>query len=295
MMHYAQNPSALVFDDFVRVYFCCRPPRSSDGACVSYSGYVDLERDDLFKVRAVAELPLMTLGGPGSFDEFGCMTSCVVPCGDIHRSYYVGWTRMYSVPYNWAIGMGVSHDGGRTFSRQGVGPVVGPSPEEPYLQACPIVKKYDNLWHMWYVTGLKWKPCGGKMESVYQITHATSLDGINWAREGKPILPPVYEDECQTSASIVEFNGRHHMFFTYRQSTDFRNAERGYRIGYAWSEDLASWHREDTQAGLAVSPSGWDSEMVCYPHVFMLDGKMLMLYCGNCFGRDGFGLAELEQ
>ena len=295
MLHYAQNPSTLVFDDVVRVYFCCRPARAADGSCVSYSGYVDLDRHDLFQVKAVAEQPLMPLGEQGTFDEFGCMTSCVVPFEDCYRSYYVGWTRMHSVPYNWAIGMGESYDGGKTFVRTGRGPMVGSCPDEPFLQACPVVRKYGDTWHMWYVTGLKWKPCGDKMESVYQLTHAVSADGIAWQRDGKPILPPVYEDECQTSAAIVEFDGLHHMFFTYRQSTDFRNAERGYRIGYAWSNDLYHWQRDDAMAGLMVSATGWDSEMVCYPHVFTLDGRVLMLYCGNDFGREGFGLAELER
>ena len=46
---------------------------------------------------------------------------------------------------------------------------------------------------------------------------------------------------------------------------------------------------------LDVSPSGWDSEMVCYPHVFDHKGKRYMLYNGNGYGRTGFGLAVLEE
>jgi hypothetical protein len=33
--------------------------------------------------------------------------------------------------------------------------------------------------------------------------------------------------------------------------------------------------------------------MHCYPHVFEMDGKVLLLYNGNQFGRFGFGVAEL--
>jgi len=45
---------------------------------------------------------------------------------------------------------------------------------------------------------------------------------------------------------------------------------------------------------ISVSKSGWDSEMISYPHVFELDDKIYMLYLGNQVGKAGFGLAELE-
>ena len=52
------------------------------------------------------------------------------------------------------------------------------------------------------------------------------------------------------------------------------------------------WRRKGHQG---ISDSGWDSEMVNYPHVFELDGKSYMLYQGNGMGRAGFGLAVLES
>jgi hypothetical protein len=48
-------------------------------------------------------------------------------------------------------------------------------------------------------------------------------------------------------------------------------------------------------AGLEVSQSGWDSEMVAYPHVFELNGRTHMFYCGNHFGKEGFGWATLAS
>ena len=84
------------------------------------------------------------------------------------------------------------------------------------------------------------------------------------------------------------------MFFCYRYSLDYRNGPRGYRIGYAHSSDLTNWIREDDRCGIDVSPDGWDSQMISYPHVFDLDGQTYMLYLGNEVGRFGFGLAKLE-
>ena len=73
-----------------------------------------------------------------------------------------------------------------------------------------------------------------------------------------------------------------------------RQGEETYRIGYAESIDGLTWERKDHAAGLNVSDSGWDSEMVAYPHIFELDGHIYMLYLGNEVGRYGFGLAQLE-
>lgn len=30
--------------------------------------------------------------------------------------------------------------------------------------------------------------------------------------------------------------------------------------------------------GIDVSENGWDSDMLCYPHVFKCDGKIYLLY-----------------
>jgi hypothetical protein len=44
-----------------------------------------------------------------------------------------------------------------------------------------------------------------------------------------------------------------------------------------------------------ISDEGWDSEMISYPHVFELDGKIYMMYLGNQVGKYGFGLAVAED
>ena len=85
------------------------------------------------------------------------------------------------------------------------------------------------------------------------------------------------------------------MFFCYRGHEDFRrNPEHSYRIGYAYSDDLINWKRDDDKVGLTVSESGWDSEMVAYHHLFEINGITYMLYLGNEVGKYGFGLEMLE-
>ncbi|MCB0402894.1 MAG: hypothetical protein KDD41_12475, partial [Flavobacteriales bacterium] len=83
MQEYAQLPFPYVLnDDVVRVYFATRPERGSDLQYVSRSGYVDLNRKDLTQVVNIGKKPLFDMGSPGSFDEFGSMTSCFVNVDD---------------------------------------------------------------------------------------------------------------------------------------------------------------------------------------------------------------------
>lgn len=296
MNSHAQVPYTVLHEDFIRVYFSTRERADANNQFRSFSGFVDLDRENPKKILKVSDAPILQLGGLGEFDEFGSMAGSVIKHNNLYYLYYCGWQRQVSTPYNWAIGLATSTDGEK-FIKNGRGPLLGPTLDEPYLQACPIVYKLDEHdWHMFYLSGIKWIEINGKKESQYLLMHAVSNDGIHWARDGKPIIPTIVDDECQTSASIIERHGRYHMFLSYRFGTSFRDdSERGYRIGYAWSDDLKNWHRDDTKAGLDISQEGWDSEMVAYPHVVEVNSKTLMFYCGNYFGIEGFGYAILEE
>lgn len=295
LAEFAQAPSVLVLDDCLRVYFSCRPPPDSNGQYVSFSAYVDLDRADPTRVLRVAERPILELGGLGTFDEFGTYPVSVIRDRGTVRAYYGGWTRCESVPFNVAIGVATSSDGGRSFSRLGPGPVLSYSPDEPFVLSGPKIRRFGDLWQLWYIAGRKWKPVAGRPEPVYKIRMATSEDGLRWDKVGRDLIPSrVEEDEAQASPDVFRANGKYHMFFCYRYSSDFRGRERGYRIGYASSTNMLDWQRDDAKAGIDVADEGWDAEMVAYPHVFEVDGRVYMAYLGNQVGRHGFGLAVLE-
>ena len=65
-------------------------------------------------------------------------------------------------------------------------------------------------------------------------------------------------------------------------------------MGYAYSKDLVEWTRDDSKVGIGLSESGWDSQMIAYPYITQIHDKYYMFYCGNDFGKEGFGYAELE-
>ena len=292
---FAQAPASLIFEDFVRIYFSCRPPPDSNGQYVSYSAFVDLDRTDLFKIIRISQQPILSLGGPGEFDEFGTYPVSVIRNGNEVRAYYAGWTRCESVPFNVGIGVATSFDGGTTFSKLGRGPVLSYSYDEPFVLSGPKIRHFNGQWYLWYIAGRKWKVVDGRPEPIYKIRMATSSDGMSWHKVNKDLVENrIEEDEAQASPDVFYANGKYHMFFCYRYSSHYRGKENGYRIGYASSQNLVDWVRDDAKAGIDVSQDGWDSEMVSYPHVFDLDGKTYIAYLGNEVGRYGFGLAVLE-
>lgn len=295
LKEFAQAPATLILDDVVRVYFSCRPPADANGQYVSYSSYVDLERGDLTHIRSVADQPILSLGSLGTFDEFGVYPVSVIRDGDLVRAYYGGWTRCRSTPYTVAIGTAISQDDGRSFTRLGPGPILSQTPNEPFVLSGPKIRRFGDQWQLFYVAGVRWAIHNGRAESIYRLRMATSADGINWVRDGRDLLQTRLEaDECQASPDVFFSGGRYHMFYCYKYGVDFRNSARGYRIGYAESDDLVNWTRRDELAGIDVSAEGWDSESIAYPHVLQLDGATYMFYLGNEVGRTGFGIARLE-
>jgi hypothetical protein len=299
-VEFAQSPQALVFDNYVRIYFSTRRRDPINGKYLSHVSFVDMKKN--FKdIINVSSHTVIELGRLGCYDEHGIFPLNVIRNGNVIYGYIGGWNRRVSVSVDTSIGLAISHDNGLTFQRIGDGPILSASLCEPFLVGDPFVTIFENRFHMWYIFGIHWKKFANNQppDRIYKIGHAVSDDGITWYKkeEGRQIITDCLgEDESQALPTVAFLNGRYHMFFCYRQSFDFRkNKDRGYRIGYAYSDNLHGWIRDDADVGIDVSEGCWDSDMLCYPHVFHCDGRIYLLYNGNEFGRFGFGLAVLEE
>ena len=294
---FAQSPQVLVFKDFVRIFFSTREQDKS-GKYLSHIAFVDMDKN-FKKIIKVSKKIVIKLGNLGCYDEHGIFPLNILRNGRKVFGYIGGWSRRISVPIETSIGIAISVNNGISFKRLGDGPIVTSSLNEPFMVGDPFVKKYNNMYHMWYIYGTKWltHTKGGEPDRVYKIGHATSHNGISWGKEGMQLISDkLNSDECQALPTVIKIKNKFHMFFCYRQAIDFRkNKKRSYRIGYAFSIDLKNWTRDDDSVGIDVSKRGWDSDMLCYPHVFKCDDKIYMLYNGNEFGRFGFGLAVLES
>jgi len=292
---FAQSPQAIVFKDFVRVYFSTRAKDPLEGMYLSHVAFVDLTLDLRSLIR-VSDHEIIPLGELGAFDEHGIFPFHVVRRGNEIHAYTNGWSRRISVPVETGVGLAISRNNGETFTRQGVGPVISATLHEPYLVGDAFVRVFNDKLHMWYIYGTAWRrqTKDTAPERTYKIGHAVSDNGIDWRKdEGKQIIPDILGlDESQALPTVIELEGGYLMAFCFRQTFDFRsNSKRSYKIGFAWSEDLVNWTRNDSFGHLGTDD--WDSEMQCYPHLFRVDEKIYLLYNGNEFGKTGFGGATL--
>jgi len=296
-VEFAQSPQSIVFDDFVRIYFSTRE-KDKTGKYLSHVSFIDFDKQ--FKnIISVSKNTIIPLGELGCFDEHGIFPFNVYKDENKILAYTTGWNRKVSVSADASIGLAISEDNGLTFEKYGQGPVLTASLHEPFLVCDAFVTKFENSFNMWYIYGLRWTKFNADEapDRVYKIAHATSNDGINWIRDGKQIISDkLNSDECQALPTVIKHQDKYHMYFCYRHASGFRkNKDSAYRIGYAHSIDLINWVRDDEKSGIDISENGWDSDMMCYPHIFHCDNKVYLLYNGNEFGRHGFGLAILEN
>src|SRR3990167_2026600 len=286
---FAQSPQTLVFDDFVRIYFSTRE-KDGTGKYLSHISFIDIDKQ--FKnILNISKKTVISLGNLGCFDEHGIFPFNILKTDRKILGYIGGWSRRVSVSVETSIGMAVSSNNGLTFKRVGNGPILTSSLNEPFMVGDPFVQIFNNKYHMWYIYGTKWIKTHGDTEAqrIYKIGHAVSSNGIHWQKEGRQLIADkLNSKECQALPTVIKLNDKYHMLFCYREAVDFRkNKKRGYKIGYAISEDLIIWTRDDKNVGIDFSNNGWDSEMLCYPHMFHCDNKIYLLYNGNQFGRFG--------
>ena len=265
--------------DRYRVYVSAR-----DAANRAHIGTCVVEVGDPCHVREIAETPCLGPGELGTFDDSGVTGACVVDHAGTKYLYYSGWSLGVTVPFYLAIGLAVSHDGGRTYERLSRAPLLDRDAVDPYLTASPCVRREGGVWRMWYVTATRWAIENGQPKHYYHIKYAESTDGVHWRRPGLVCIDYASADEHALARPTVTKDGH-----TYRMWFAARGTH--YRLAYAESTDGIVWRRDDAAVGLDVSETGWDSEMMTYPFVFEHGRHAYMLYNGNGYGRSGMGYA----
>jgi predicted GH43/DUF377 family glycosyl hydrolase len=294
---FAQSPQVLEFKKFLRIYFSTRE-REANGKFISHVSFVEIDKD-LKKILKVSGHTIIAMGELGSYDEHGIFPFNVLRDGNKVLGFISGWSRRVSVDVETSIGLAMSVDNGLTFKRIGPGPVLASTLDEPFLVGDPFVLKIKDQYHMWYIYGTRWiqNPDKDVRERVYKIGHAISNDAISWIKTNKQLIKDkLNENECQALPSVLFYNNRFNMVFCYRQAVSFRESSKdSYRLGYAYSYDGLNWERDDEKLGLEPTAGSWDSDMMCYPHLFSCNSKICLLYNGNNFGKFGFGLAVLED
>lgn len=281
----ALQPTPLILDDRIRVFIGSR-----DDAGVSRVGYVDLDKNDLMKVIGWSENPILDVGEDGCFDESGVVPSAVVKVNDTIYMYYAGYQLGTKVRFTVLGGLAISDDNGASFQRTQKTPVFERNSTETLFRVPHSVLVDKGIWKAWYGGGDKFVQGKTKTLPVYNIRYAESNDPCSFPDAGSVLLE-TQGDEYRLGRPYVFKKTGNEFYLFYGYSSE--NAP--YQLGCAFSSDLNEWKRIDEEVGLELSADGWDSEMMAYPSVIEVNGKVFMFYNGNEYGRYGFGVAELRE
>lgn len=281
LLSHASNPIAIhIEDDVYRVFYSGRDKDNKSSV-----SYVDI---DIINNKVVYDhkKPLVVYGGEGSFDSHGIsIGNCYRGSDGKNYILYMAWQIRNKDHWRGDVGRLELIGNDRLIK----------NPDAPFMEvddkidlvslSYPYVIFHEGLYKMWYGSTYTWHSENGEM--IHVINYATSKDAENWERHGLAIPFELGVAQAFSRPTVIIEDGIFHMWFSYRSGDGTK-----YRIGYAASEDGVKWERKNDEAGIDVSDSGWDSEMICYPFVIKHKGELYMFYNGNSNGKEGFGLAR---
>jgi hypothetical protein len=286
MYSHAANPFAIhLIDDIFRVYFTCRDINNR-----SYIGFVDIDFSNSFRVINISDNPVVSPGELGMFDDSGTAMGYYLKVGAKSFLYYLGWNLKVTVPWLNTIGLAIFNEEKKCFEKYSRAPLIDRSNEDPFSISYPSVLYDNGIYKMWYGSNLSWGSTQDQMEHV--IKYAESNNAIDWKRNDKVVVGLQYKNEYAISKPFVlKTESGFEMWYSFRGNGSIMT----YRIGYAISYDGINWTRRDKEAGIDVSKTGWDSEMICYPFIMNHKNQKFMIYNGNGYGKTGFGIAVLDE
>lgn len=153
--------------------------------------------------------------------------------------------------------------------------------------SCCILK-VNKIYYMWFTNFISAGEKKHNLRYRYLIQSATSKDLKKWEINKRKCIKFKSNDEIAISKPTVIYrNKKFHMWFCYRG--------KNYKIGYAYSMNGVDWKRKDNDLIFKGKKNKWDNESMCYPTVTNFKNKLIMLYSGNSYGKDGIGYYELKD
>lgn len=292
------NPWAMRRGDEIRLYYAGGDGDGRRRICLATAPVGDL-RD------WTRHGPLFDVGAPGAFDEKWCVLPHVIRFAPARwHLYYTGrWSTGKGLSSFTGIGLAASDDG-EAWRRHSDEPILPCSDADGAPDSVGVaggsvlnvaLPDRSSEWRFYY-TG-----CPSMGDTVFldqqkRICLAISTDGIAWEKRGalmERIDERDYENIAVAGPLVEQLpDGAFRMWYSAI----------GTRWGYysicsAESDNGLAWRRgERCGDNLQLTPAGngWEREMVEYPSVIEIDGRLHMFYCGNGYGATGIGLAAAE-
>ena len=279
MRTHAMVPTPEQIDgSLYRIWFAGRNEENQ-----SHIGHAVIDLKEPERVLEISAEPALSPGRLGTFDDNGVLPSCIVNHGEETRLYYIGFKPGGTTRMDLFGGLALSHDDGKTFARWSEAPVLERSRVNPFINTAPWVVKDGGMWRIFYVSGVEWVH---KDQPRYNIQTGISKDGFTFERDGTVAIDFAPGEDSLARPYVVKKDGVWRMWFSAKGAH--------YLPRYAESYDGVNWQRYDDAVGLAPTKSGPDEDMVCYTAVLEHEGRAVMFYNGNGYGKNGICLAAEE-
>lgn len=280
--HGAHPKSVHLTGDLYRIFFSVR-----DSQNMSHIAYLDIDLNNPLEIIHLSSKPVLSPSDIGLFDDCGVIPSGVATLESGYVLYFVGISRSRLAPLISFPGVAMLDGTLDAALRLSRGPLLDRTADDPYALGAVNVHFNQAIgrYEMWYESFQGWSTASGVPTPWLQIKHATSKDGLVWERKNVLAFPKSPHREYISSPTVLVTGHNYEMYFSFKSGS-------AYRLGYAYSNDGLTWSRNDEQVGIAASGSGWDGEEIEYPEVFSHIGQKYLLYCGDGYGKTGFGIAK---
>lgn len=272
-------------EDIIRVYAGFR---NLDG--VSRIGYVDLDSKDVTKIVGVSEKPVLDIGRDGCFDDNGLILGDVVDGPDGIYLFYVGFQLVKKAKFLAFSGVAISKDNGCQFKRISEAPILDRAENQTTIAAIHTARFENGLWRLWFARGDDWEIIKGTSYPRYHICYVETKSLLNIPRNALTCIKAMSPEYRIGRPKVYRLSSGDYFMYATKGTIGGE-----YSPSYFRSKDGVKWDRDDSEVGISLSSSGWDSETLCYPALIQNGESVLMIYNGNRMGFDGFGAASCKD
>jgi hypothetical protein len=279
---HAMLPTPLVMSDRVRVFYA-----SCDADMRGRVFFADFEPSPPFQVMGRSPGPVLDVGPAGAFDCDGANPSQAFEVDGRLALLYIGWRRgPPDEPYSLFGAVAVSDDRGESFARADT-PLLPPRPHERLFRTAPFMERTSGGYRLLYIGGDAFVAAAdGRRLPTYSLMELKSPQPWSWGGTPTVLMSP------DVDAGEVGFG----------RPVVFANADSERRLmlsvrtgdGYRLVETTAEFGPNERPALMTVIPAplaAWEREMTCFGAPCVANGRQLLFYNGDGYGRSGMGLA----
>lgn len=280
---HASNPTPLHLGGAeYRVFYASRDEQNR-----SSLSFFDLDVDAR-EVTNIGQEPLFSFGGTGTFFSHGVTPGSIYEADGHLWLSFMGW-QIPRQGEHWCGELGLlklDKEKLKTSLHSGQ-PLLGRREWDTLSLSYPGVVRLDSgSYLMVFGSTVTWD--AGNDEMLHVLRAAGSPGGFNWHPIGHPHPHSLGTAQAFSGPNLLSRGeGIYDVYFSYRGAPPSK-----YRIGCSrFDSKNSSWQRLPDPVISGLDPHSIGVEMQAYPSVFRHDGRTLMLFNGDGYGRTGVGLA----